>query len=80
MEIDIRSKGSEKIDKIRFSNPEAAEGAFFADILELSRGDCDVWLRKSEDRKALLGIKNKDVALNLIAAINKAIDLGWFNK
>ena len=78
MELDIRNKGNGKVDKIRFSNPEAEDGAFFADILELSGGDCDVWIRKSTDRQAILGIKNKDTAISLVVAINQAIDLGWF--
>lgn len=80
MEIDIRKKVVDKVTEIRFEDATPADGAYFADILELSRGDCDVWLRKSEDREALLGIKNKDVALNLIAAINEALDLGWFEE
>jgi len=78
MQIDIRNNVVDKITEIRFDDPEEKDAAFFADILRHSGGDCNVWIRKSEDKTAILGIKNKDVAYSLIAAINKAIDLGWF--
>lgn len=76
MEIDIRNKKIEVIDRIRFDNTE--DDALFADSIWRYSGDCNVWLSKSDEENAILGIKNKDAALNLLAAINKAIDLGWF--
>ena len=78
MEIDIRKKVVDKVTEIRFEDAPPSDGAYFADVLVFSNADCNVWIQKSSDDNQTLGIKNKKTAYNLIAAINKAIDLGWF--
>ena len=80
MEIDIRKKVEDKVTEIRFEDAPPADGAYFADVLVFSNADCNVWIQKSSDYNQTLGIKNKKTAYNLIAAINKAIDLGWFEE
>lgn len=77
MEIDIRKK-EDIVNRIRFDEPEDINDALFADSLWRYSGDCNVWVSKSSDGDAILGIRNKGQAENLIKAIQKAIDLGWF--
>ena len=77
MEIDIRTIDGDKVKTIRFDTQD--EDALFADVLNFYRGDCDVWLNDSSDNTRILGIRNKKVAYNIIKAIQKAIDLGWFD-
>ena len=78
MEIDIRVNGKGGIDRIRFDEAEPEDGAVFADSIWRYCGDCNVWVSKSTDENAILGIRNIGQAKNLIKAIEKAIDLGWF--
>lgn len=78
MEIDIRKSGKDVVNRIRFDEPEAADDAVFADSLWLYSGDCNVWVSKSSEGNSILGIRNQKVAENLIKAVQKAIDLGWF--
>ena len=56
----------------------ANESAKLASTLEWVSGSCDVWLKGDND--SFIGIKDKETAVNLVAAINKAIDLGWFEE
>ena len=78
MEIDIRTNTKDVIDRIRFDEPTAQRDGLFADSLWLYSGDCKVWLSKSTEPDAILGIRNIRQAENLIKSIQKAIDLGWF--
>lgn len=78
MEIDIRKATKETIDVIRFTDHPADDCAVAADVVVKSRGDCPVWLQNSEDDNDIIGIRNKQDALNLVEALRKAIELGWF--
>jgi hypothetical protein len=78
MEIAIRTNTKDVIDRIRFDEPAAQEDGLFADTLCFYSGDCNVWLSKSTEPDACLGIRNIRQAENLIKSIQKAIDLGWF--
>lgn len=78
MEIDIRKKGTDTVDRIRFDTAEEPDDAYFADTIWRYSGDCNVWVSKSSDKSTILGIRNKTVAEDMIKSIQKAIDLGWF--
>lgn len=78
MEIDIRKKGDQAVNRIRFDDAKESSEAVFADSIWFYSGDCNVWLSKSKESGAILGIRNRQVAMNLIASVQKAIDLGWF--
>jgi hypothetical protein len=78
MEIDIRNNTKTVIDRIRFDVPEDVDDAVFADSIWHYLGDCNVWVSKSSDPSAILGIRNIRQAEDMIKAIQKSIDLGWF--
>lgn len=75
MEIDIRFE-KEMVDSIRVQNRN--ELVTLATLLVKGKSfeDCLCWLEDGGD--TVLGITDKDHARNLIKAIQKAIDLGWF--
>lgn len=78
MEIDVRNTTKEDIDIIRFTSHPQYDFAVAADTLVLSAGDCPVWLQNSKNDSDIIGVRNKEDALNLIEALKKAIELGWF--
>lgn len=73
MEIDVRSnQTTDTIDTIRFA--DVMQDAVIPTRLELSGDYKEVWLRDTVDEMYIL---NKEHAQHLIAALNKAIELGW---
>lgn len=44
MEIDIRKKGTDTVDRIRFDTAEEPDDAYFADTIWRYSGDCNVWV------------------------------------
>lgn len=78
MEIDIRKVTKENVDVIRFTDHPKNDCAVAADTVVFSSGDCPVWIQNSEDDNDIIGVRNKQDALNLIEALKKAIEMGWF--
>jgi hypothetical protein len=71
MEIDVRDKGSlESIDVIRYSSKGVLH--YWSDFVYVSTGD------NAADDAVIVG--NKEDALSLIKALEKAIELKWFDK
>lgn len=77
MEYDVRLKEELVIDKIVFSEPEDRDGDSLAYYLtKLTVHGVDYGCRIKDDEDTLV-IQDKQHALNLIKALEKAIDLGW---
>lgn len=77
MKYDVRLKEELVIDKIVFSEPEDRDGDEVAYYLtKLNINGVDYGCRIEDDEDALV-IQDKQHALNLIKALDKAIDLGW---
>lgn len=72
MEIDIRTEVSKQIDKIIFATDTSEH--IIPTRLEFADEYKEVWLRDRDDE---MFIPSKEHALNLIKALNKAIELGW---
>lgn len=74
MEIDIRTDKEEDVRSIRFydvnPNKDVAN--------RLAKGNAEGLFIEDTDSGDSVFIENKEHATNLIAAIQKAIDLGWF--
>lgn len=75
MEIDIRNKClKEEIDSVRFYDVNLQK-----DVADrLSKGRMEGLFIEDSDAKGCVFIETKEHALNLIKALEKAIDLGWF--
>lgn len=78
MEIDVRKKSTEFVSVIRFTDHPVNDCAVAADTLVKHSGDCPVWVSNSRENDEIIGIRNQEDALNLIEALKKSIDLGWF--
>ena len=77
MEYDVRLKEELVIEEIVFSDPSDKDGDDVAYYLtSLSDMGIDNGCRIEDDEDALI-IQDKQHALNLIKALEKAIDLGW---
>ncbi len=77
MEYDVRLKEELVIEKIVFSDPEDKDGDEVAYYLtSLSAMGIDTGCRIEDDEDALF-IQDKQHALNLIKALEKAISIGW---
>lgn len=80
-EIDIRHVDSdEKISVIRFSDVDYNE--YNADVLIRDSDNECVYVEDSDNSTSETSatLNSKEQALNLIKAIEKAIDLGWFDE
>ncbi|MNY45851.1 hypothetical protein D3C86_1809870 [compost metagenome] len=75
MEIDVRKQVKDDVTAIRFA--ESAEGLNVADVIVYYQGDVDVWIESSCCSNETIGIRSKEDALNLIKALEKAIELNW---
>lgn len=76
MEIDIRFE-KETVDSIRVQDQNKSMSLATLLVKGKSFEDCVCWLEDGGD--TVLGITDKEHAQNLIKAIQKAIDLGWFD-
>lgn len=73
MQIDIREENAGDISEIKFWESKGATGGDNAYLLEnISGGTFAI-----KDEYDSVFIESKQHALNLIKALNKAIDLGW---
>lgn len=70
--FDVRTEQASEIGKIVFANEDSAEGYTQAQYLNCA-DDC-VMIQDAEDHVAIYGKKH---ALNLIKALEKAIELKW---
>lgn len=76
MEIDIREVNVEDVIKIRVADPNTSYTN--ADMVMIGDAPQKCCIQDSEGGYNL-GIFSREHALNLIAGIQKAIDLGWFD-
>lgn len=78
--IDVREAGVATVDKIMFYGDcfEESAAALEIDRCEVHTG-C-VAITASDEEMGVLALENKEHALNLIKAIHKALELGWFEK
>lgn len=79
MELDIRKK-PEEVDVIRICETSALTAKAAVLIKENLFGasfNSHTWEESTSDDR--LSIRNKEHALNVIKAIEKAIELGWFD-
>jgi len=67
--IDIRNEGSEEITKIVFAEAEGEDGYSQACSITKCKWVCDNYNEVT--------VNTKEQALNIIKALNKAIELGW---
>jgi hypothetical protein len=74
MEFDIRNNPAEKITVIRFAD-NSDDYYVASGILRNSHGGVEVIDIETERD---LRVRSKEHAQNLIKALNKAIELGWF--
>ena len=75
MEIDIRDHIVQKVTGIRFSQNRTASGYRQASVLRGGANEADI---VEDDNGNFVRINGKQHALNLIKALEKAIELGWF--
>lgn len=73
MEIDIRKVATEEIDTIRFRDVSSSE--YYADCI--FKDGHDIKIQDSDSERNLV-IGDAAHALDLIEALKKAIELGWF--
>lgn len=71
-EIDIRSVRTVKVNTIRFA--DAGDNTAFR-LINVPKGDVVIEFTDDEP-----GIKSKEDAQNMIAALERAIKFGWFDK
>lgn len=71
MQIDIREKEADKIEGIIFADPVSLDSGY---VLNLNFGPNGATVIESED--SFVFIDSKEDALNLIKALEKAIELG----
>ena len=74
MEIDIRRVESDEVDVIRFA--EDSDCYMNASILKCDSSN--IYIEDGDD--CALRLESESHALNLIKALEKAIELNWFNK
>lgn len=71
MQIDIREKEADKIERIIFADPVSLDSGY---VLNLNFDPNGLTVIESED--SFVFIDSKEDALNLIKALQKAIELG----
>lgn len=73
--FDVRTDKPSKIGKVVFANPDSLEGCTQAEYITPAEYDANcVLIKDFEDYVAIYG---KPHALNLIKALEKAIELEW---
>lgn len=77
MELDIRCDGTEEVTSIRFADDTRPDGTRIAHQLEQRFQRDSTKLIKIIDGSEFVLIKDAEHARHLIAALEKAITLGW---